>query len=202
MPPLDSSIFVLKQPLWKRAGLLLGSVIFVIGGIYIALAGNIVGLLCSVLFGVCGIVILFAPRTILIADAEGVTPTFVLRRGSPKKIPWAMIEKIDVATERTFNIATSIPIRSKHRFLAIYLSDKNFLTADSPTASAINEAGMQILQGSGLMNLDDGGSAQVYIPAAELPGWSVEKVAEKLNALRPPTSTPVSSSIISNSVAM
>ncbi len=187
MPPSTNTL-VLKQPLWKRVALLIAAAIFVVGGVYIILAGNyLLGILCTGFFGACGILMLLKPsRVVLTADAEGIVPTFVLPKGSVTKIPWSMVDKIYIATARMGS--------NKQHYLAITLHDPEFLTRNS-TAQQIGAAMNQMI---GSKMVDDGGVAQIYIPAAALPGWSVGKIVEQLNELRP---VPITSGLNNSGVA-
>lgn len=183
--PSPAPTLVIKQPLWKRAGLVCMSVGFVVVGVLLVFAGNyLIGIASVVFFGACGVVILSRPSVVLTADAEGITPYYVQSRRSPKKISWSMVERIGVA-KQSINVAASAFTKSELRYLAIYLHDKNLLLKKlSPTRAAVDEGLSQLGQESKLATYDDGGTAQVYIPALALPGSSVETVAEELNRLR------------------
>ncbi len=186
--PRNTNTLVLKQPLWKRIAILAGAIAFVVGGVYLFLVGQyLVGILCVGFFGACGIIMLLKPSlTVLTADAEGIVPTFALSKGDTTKIPWSMVDKIYVATQR---------VRSNtFHHLAVTLHDPNFLIKNTVTQQmrlAMNQFAS--------FSMDDGGVAQLYIPATALPG-SVVKVVEQLNAFRPTpipkVDTPNSSSAI------
>ncbi len=175
MPP-NTKLLVLKQPLWKRIGVLAAATAFVVGGIYLFSVGlYLVGILCVGFFGACDIIMLFKPSlTVLTADAEGIVPTFALPKGDTTKIPWSMVDKIYVATQRVGS--------NTFHHLAVTLHNPNFLIKNSLT----QQMGL-VMNQFATSSMDDGGVAQLYIPATMLPG-SVVKVVEQLNAFRP---TPI-----------
>ena len=88
-----------------------------------------------------------------------------------------MVDRISIVTQTIRG--------SKHRHLALYLRDPNFLISESSVTQTLSQAGVEIFQKTGMLGLDDGGTAQAYIPATMLPGWSVEKIVDQLNAMRP-----------------
>lgn len=155
-------------------GLPLIAVLFVL---FVQSDTDAIGTLAIAFLGLFGIFYLFVPRTILWADARGIMLALSLaQKRKPIFIPWAEIKNIDAATmtvPTTFGSATE-------RFLAIYLNNPSYLTR-----SKAGKVGQAIARLMGSAFVDDEGAAQVYIMASQLPGRSVEKVAEQLNAKRP-----------------
>lgn len=172
----DSKILVYKQPLWKKAVFFLLIVLFIILGILLFTNKEYLAGIISLIFGVAGIFKLFKSRVMLIADSEGVIPVFVLRRGSSKKIPWKMIDQISIVTQTIRGF--------KHKHLAIYLNDPNFLTHELTNTQILSKIDLRIFKKTGVSGLDDGGTAQVYIPMIMLPSLPVEKIVNQLNTMR------------------
>lgn len=180
---------MLGMPLWKKLGIVFLAALFVVGGILGAVNGSyLLGGLLATFFGAIGIIVLFAPRTSLVVDGEGISPKTTLWSRELVKIPWSQIKNISIAT---VSIPTVGGIQ-KQRYLAIYLHDPDYLQR-----SGIEEIGKAIDELVGNKYADDGGTAQVYIPATRLPGFSLEKTVAEIKAMHPAASGDSAAQLIS-----
>lgn len=165
-----------RQNLWKRVFqavscallIALGVVVLVIatGEQNILMQG--LGVLMIIFFLYAGYKALTSSRIALIASAEGIMPMY-LAPENRTLIPWSNIERMEKAVQSVKSSKTS--------YLAFYLREP--LPQEGEKMAMMR----RVLGGS----MSDGAIADAYVPEILLPE-KVEKVIERLEALRPKTS--------------
>jgi len=122
----------------------------------------------ALFFGVVLVVLIIAPRTILLVDDEGITPYF-LRKKYRQKILWENIDHISPALQ-SFRTKYG---RQRNEFLGIYFKkDTEFVYDMGPLADVLKD-----INSLADNTLSDRGAADVLI---SLQGLSVESVIEKI----------------------
>jgi hypothetical protein len=173
MPDVIRLPMVWKTPWWKRALIIIGSALFVVGSLYTFFqpeaqaAGpkNLILLLAAAFFGFVLWKSLTVPSITLVADEEGLDPMFLSKKHR-RKLLWGEIAKVETVTQKYKG--------SRTKMLAI--------TLHTPEDFGMLHGGAVVQMMAG-KSMSDGGTAHLYIPSMRL-SESVEKVAEKLLRLR------------------
>lgn len=166
---------------WKRILMFLVAFFFVASGVYFIFNGEVLlGSVSVGLFTYLGIYYFKQPPTLLIADRGGITPVYILTKGSSVKIPWQMIENIYIAKQPMRGRVRGGIFSSNNEYLAVKAKDRNNLIPDEQ----MWQTAMRELRRQTDASLDDGGGALFYIPVFLISGYSPDELVYILNTLR------------------
>lgn len=122
----------------------------------------IISLVFTVFLGIASLVLIIMPRTILIANTEGIERISLFKRFR-KKISWESIDRIDIAKQTVKNYAGFGSSHFEH--LAIYYKKNH---------APLSE---QLLGSLASNTMSDGAKADLYISLQGLPGQiAIEKL--------------------------